>query len=130
VIGAAPLPPTPGQVVAGVAAVLVGALVAATCAHLARRTRNWLYHVGTVGGLLVVAGLAGQRTSTGDAITTPWDAGLVLPILDVRLNPVTAAGIALSLLGLSLTLLFERVPDGSAADTAPVHRRLEDDDAV
>ncbi len=59
---AIPLPPSPGQVIVGVLGVLAGALIASVSAFLARRSRNWLYHLGTAGGLLIVAGIVGQRT--------------------------------------------------------------------
>jgi formate hydrogenlyase subunit 3/multisubunit Na+/H+ antiporter MnhD subunit len=125
-----PLAPTPGSVILGVGAVLAGALVATVSASLARHTRNWLHHLGTIGGLLIVAGVAGQRTVADGVALGPWDAGIGIPLIGVRLDPVAAAGIVIALLGLTLVLLFERVPDGSDLARPLVHRSVEDDDAV
>ncbi len=125
-----PLAPTPGQVIVGVTAVLGGALIATTSAFVARRSRNWLHYLGTAGGLLIVAGVVGQRTANDGAPMGLWNAGLTVPAIGVALNPVAAAGIILALLGLVVTLLFERVPDPDDHPPALVHRPLEDDDAV
>ncbi len=125
-----PLPPTPGQVAIGVLGVVAGALVAAVSAFMARRSRNWLHHLGTAGGLLIVAGIVGQRTAVDGARLGAWDAGITVPVLGFRLDPVAAGGIILALLGLTLTLLFERVLDADDRPPPLVHRPLEDDDAV
>jgi hypothetical protein len=130
VILAVPLPPTPGQVAIGILAVVAGALIASVSAFLAQRSHNWLHHLGTVGGLLIVAGIVGQRTVADGARLGPWDAGITVPVLGVRLDPVAAAGIILALLGLTLTLLFERVVGDDDRPRPLVHRALEDDDAV
>ena len=123
-------PPTPGEVVIGVGAVLIGALVATTSAYLAWRTGNWLHHVGTVAGLLVVAGVVGQRSAAAGSSSGLWDDGIEVPVVGLRINPVTATGVILALLGLVLTLLFERVTDPEDRPRPLEHRPLEDDDAV
>lgn len=123
-----PLAPTPWQVVIGIAAVLAGALIATTSAFVARRSGNWLYHLATAGGLLIVAGVVGQRSAAGGA-TGLWASAINVPVLGVQLDAVTAAGIIVTLLGLVLTLLLERLPDGDQPRPL-VHRHLEDDDAV
>jgi hypothetical protein len=125
-----PAAPTPGQVVIGVAAVLAGALIATTSAFVARRSGNWLYHLGTAGGLIIVAGVVGQRSAGGGQSSALWDAGITVPLIGVRLDPVAAAGIILALLGLVLTLLFERVSDTDGQPRPLVPRALEDDDTV
>ncbi|HWF57026.1 MAG TPA: hypothetical protein VG520_01585 [Candidatus Dormibacteraeota bacterium] len=125
-----PLPPTPGQVVLGILAAFGGALIASVSAFLARRSRNWLHHLGTIGGLAIVAGIIGQRTVADGAAVGPWDAGLPVPVIGVRIDPVTAAGIVLTLVGVTLTLLFERVVDDADRPRPLVHRALEDDDAI
>jgi hypothetical protein len=130
VILAVPLPPTPGQVVVGVIGVLAGALIASVSAFLARRSHNWLHHLGTVGGLLIVAGIVGQRTVADGARLGAWDAGITVPVVGVRLDPVAAGGIILALVGLTLTLLFERIVDEDDRPRPLIHRALEDDDAV
>jgi hypothetical protein len=129
VILAAPLAPTPGQVALGVLTVLAGALIATASAFMARRSHNWLHHLSTAGGLLIVAGVVGQRTVSGSAMGA-WDAGISVPVIGVRLNPVAAAGIVLTLVGLTVTLLFERVVDESDRPAPLIHRPLEDDDAI
>ena len=126
---AVPLPPSPGQVVLGVLGVVVGALVA-TVAYLARHTHNWLHHLATAGGLLIVAGIVGQRTVADGARLGAWDAGIAVPVIGVRLDPVTAGGIVLVLVGLVLVLVFERVVYDDERPRPLVHRPLEDDDAV
>lgn len=127
---AVPLPPTPGQVVLAVLAVLSGSLIACVSAFLARRSRNWLHHLGTAGGLLIVVGVVGQRTAPPGARLGAWDAGIGIPVIGVSLDPVTAAGIVVTLVGVTLTLLFERVLDEDDHPRPLVHRSLEDDDAV
>jgi hypothetical protein len=130
VILAVPLPPTPGQVLIGVFGVLAGALIASVSAFLAWRSRNWLHHLGTAGGLLIVAGVVGQRTVAAGGRLGAWDAGIPIPVVGVHLDPVAAAGVILTLLGLTLTLLFERVVEAGDRPRPLVHRALEDDDAV
>jgi hypothetical protein len=129
VILAVPLAPTPGQVVLGVLTVLAGALIATASAFMARRSRNWLHYLTATGGLLIVVGVVGQRTVSGSAMGA-WDVGISVPVIGVRLNPVAAAGIILTLVGLTVTLLFERVVDESERPVPLVHRSLEDDDAI
>jgi hypothetical protein len=124
------LPPTPGQVLVGVFGVIAGALIASVSAFLAHRSRNWLYHLGTAGGLLIVAGVVGQRTVADGARLGAWDAGIPIPVVGVHLDPVAAGGIILTLLGLTLTLLLERVVEEKDRPRPLVHRALEDDDAV
>jgi hypothetical protein len=128
-LGATPLPPTPGQVVVAILAVLGGAVIAAAAARRAWLSRNWLYHLGTAGGLLIVAGITGQRMPTGGSVG-PWDAGISIPGVGINLTPVCAAGLVMSLLCLTLVLLFERVPDPDAPSRTRAHRPLEEDDAV
>lgn len=127
---AAALPPTPSQVVAGVLAVVVGALIATTSIFLARRTRNWLHHIAGVGGLLIVAGVVGQRTAVAGAAIGPWDAGISVPVVGVHLDPVAAVGIVVCLAGVVVSLLFERVPDPGQRTPPLVGRPFDDDDTV
>jgi formate hydrogenlyase subunit 3/multisubunit Na+/H+ antiporter MnhD subunit len=130
VILAVPLPPTPGQVVVGILAVFAGALIACVSAFLARRSHNWLHYLAAVGGLAIVAGIIGQQTIVDGAAVGPWDAGIGVPLIGVRVDPVAAGGILLALVGATLTLLFERVTDEAGAPRPLVHRALEDDDAI
>ena len=49
------------------------------------------------------------------AVSTPgpWDAGVSLPLIGVRVTPVAIGGLLFGAVGLSLVLLFERVSRGS-----------------
>ena len=129
-IAVVPLPPTPGQVVLGILAVLAGSFATALAVRLARRTGNGLHYVAGLGGLLLVAGVVGQRTVNGTAPLGAWDAGIEIPVIGVHVNVVAAAGVILILVGATLTLLLERIPSGADAKPPLIHRRLEDDDAV
>ena len=64
------------------------------------------------------------------AVRAARDATATIPVIAVRINPVAAAGIILTLVGLTVTLLFERVIDESERPLPLVHRPLEDDDAI
>jgi hypothetical protein len=124
------LPPTPAQVAIGILAVLAGALTASVSVFLAQRSHNWLHGIAALGGLLIVAGVVGQRTATDAAGFGPWDAGIAVPVVGIHVDVLTAAGVVLCLVGLTLTLLFERVPSDGEVSRPLVHRALEDDDAV
>ena len=137
------MPPTPAQVVLGIFAVLLGCLAITTSTAAARHTGNWLYYICTVGSLAFVAGVIGQRVfpspaaiaRLGEAAAStsapgPWDAGVSLPLIGIRVTPVAIAGLLVAAVGLSLVLLFERVP-GTVRIAAPTRAsRLEDDDSV
>lgn len=137
------MPPTPAQVVLGIFAVLLGCLAITTSTAAARHTGNWLYYICTVGSLAFVAGVIGQRVFPSPAAIArlgaaaasasapgPWDAGVSLPLIGIRVTPVAIAGLLVAAVGLSLVLLFERVP-GTVRIAAPTRAsRLEDDDSV
>jgi hypothetical protein len=136
------VPPTPEQVVIGILAVLFGCLAVTGSAYAGRQTGNWLYYICTVGSLAFVAGVIGQRVfpslaaiarygSAASASTPgPWDAGVSLPLIGLRVTPVAIVGLLVAAVGLSLVLLFERVP-GTVRSAAPTPAsRLEDDDSV
>jgi hypothetical protein len=137
------VPPTPEQVVIGIIAVLAGCLAMTTSVSVARHTGNWLYHICTVGSLAFVVGVVGQRVFPSPAAIAklgasaaatsapgPWDAGVSLPLIDIRVTPVAIVGLLVAAVGLSLVLLFERIP-GTVRLAAPTPRsRLEDDDSV
>ena len=137
------MPPTPEQVVIGILSVLGGCLAATTSAYAGRLTRNWLYYVCALGSVAFVAGVVGQRVFPSPAAVArlgavaastsapgPWDAGVSLPLIGIRVTPVAIVGLLVAAVGLSLVLLFERVP-GSVRAAAPARRsRLEDDDSI
>jgi hypothetical protein len=137
-----PHPPLPGDVILAIIAVVLGSLGAAAAAYSGRRNGNWLAYVCALGCLAFVAGVAAQRAfpsmdaiarlgsaSAQDSAPGPWDAGVSLPLVAIRLTPVSIGGLLLAAIGLSLLLLFERVPD-PARKVAPPPRQLEEDDAV
>jgi hypothetical protein len=137
------LPPTPEQVVIGILAVLAGCLAVTTSAYAGRQTGNWLYYICTLGGLAFVAGVVGQRVFPSaaaiarlgpiDAATSspgPWDAGVSLPLIGIRVTPVAIVGLLIAAVGLSLVLLFERIPGAGGAASPALPSRLDDDDSV
>jgi hypothetical protein len=137
------VPPTPGQVVIGIIAVLAGCLAMTTSVAAARQTGNWLYYICSVGSVAFVAGVVGQRVFPSPAAIAklgasaastsapgPWDAGVSLPLIGIRVTPVAIVGLLVAAVGLSLVLLFERIP-GTVRLAAPIPTsRLEDDDSV
>ena len=136
------MPPTPEQVVIGIVAVLAGCLAVTTSTVAARHSGNWLYFICTLGSLAFVAGVVGQRVFPspsavarfGAAASTstpgPWDAGVSLPLIGIRVTPVAIVGLLIAAVGLSLVLIFERIP-GTVRIAAPTRAsRLEDDDSV
>jgi hypothetical protein len=130
VILSVPLPPTPAEVVIGILAVLVGALITSVAVFMARRSHNWLHCIAALGGALVVVGVVGQRATTDSGGFALWIAGIDVPVVGVHIDVVTAAGVILSLVGVTATLLFERVLQEGEMPRPLVHRALEDDDTV
>lgn len=135
-------PPTVGDVVLGILAVVAGCVGAAAAIRSGHRTGNWFSYVSALGCTAFVAGIAGQRSFpsatsveqlgeavAGTATPGPWDAGVSIPLLPLRLTPVSVGGLLVAAIGLSLLLLFERVPDPARLVERPL-RRLEDDDSV
>src|SRR5262249_6956319 len=131
----------PSDVVLAIVAVLLGCLAASVATFAGVRTGNWLAFVCAAGCAAFVAGVVGQRTfpsaaaaakpGSGAASTSvpgPWDAGVSLPALPIRLTPVSVGGVLAAAIGLSLVLLFERVP-GAPRIAKPALRPLDDDDA-
>ena len=137
------MPPTPEQIVIGIIAVLAGCLAVTSSTYAGRRTGNWLYYVCTVGSLAFVAGVVGQRVFPSPAAIArfgpvaasgsspgPWDAGVSLPLIGIRVTPVAIVGLLVAAIGLSLVLLFERIPSTARATVAGRTSRLDDDDSV
>ena len=137
------MPPTPEQIVIGVVAVLAGCLAVTTSIYAGRQTGNWLYYVCTLGSLAFVAGVVGQRVFPSQAAIArlgpnlaaasapgPWDAGVTLPLIGIRVTPVAIVGLLVAAVGLSLVLLFERIPGAGGAPAPARASRLDDDDSV
>jgi hypothetical protein len=137
------MPPTTGQVLLGVVAVLLGCLAITSSVVTARHTGNWLYYICAAGALAFVAGVVGQRVFPSPAAVShlgaaaasvstpgPWDAGVSLPIVGVRVTPVAIIGLLVGAVGLSLVLLFERIPGTPHQRVAATASRLEDEDSI
>ena len=119
--------PTSGQVLLACLAVVAGCLACAYALWGASRSRNWLWLISALGSAGFVAGVVGQRVfpsedltkafgadAAGRATPGPWDAGVKIPLLDLRLTPVAVGGLLVGVAGLSLVLFFEVVPDAEA----------------
>jgi hypothetical protein len=137
------VPPTPAQVVIGILAVLAGCLAMTTSVAAARHTGNWLYYICTLGSFGFVVGVVGQRVfpspaaiarlgAAAAATSAPglWDAGVSLPLIGIRVTPVAIVGLLIAAVGLSLVLLFERIPGTVRIAVPTPASRLEDDDSV
>ena len=137
------MPPSVGQVFIAIIAVLAGCLATTTTAYLGRETGNWLYFICSIGSLAFVAGVVGQRVFPSAAAVArlgaaaaatstpgPWDAGVSLPLIGIRVTPVAIVGLLVAAVGLSLVLLFERIPGAARAPELARQSRLEDDDSV
>jgi hypothetical protein len=132
---------SPRDVVIGCACVLLGCAVAAASVHAARRTHNWLFFICALGAMAFAAGVAGQRVfPSEDAVRvegglashrTPgaWEAGVQIPVIGIQATPVAVGGFLLAVVGLSLVLFFEAVPDREIAAPPPL-LPMEDGDAV
>ncbi|MGH7685902.1 MAG: hypothetical protein ACREN2_03695 [Candidatus Dormibacteria bacterium] len=137
-----PQPPSPGDVVLAIFAVIAGCIAGAYAVYFAWRNGNGLAYLCAAGCATFAVGIAAQRTfPSAVAIRTlgqtlaassrpgPWDAGVSLPLVSVRITPVTLVGLLLAALSVSLLLLFEHRPD--PARLRPIqHRALEEHDAV
>jgi uncharacterized membrane protein YeaQ/YmgE (transglycosylase-associated protein family) len=115
------------DMVIGIVCAVLGCAVLFASLDAARRTRNWLFLVCALGGLVFVLGVAGQRvfptedTRRLDPVTAnrhtpgPWEAGVQIPVIGVSATPVAVGGFLVAVIGLSLVLFFEAVPDQDAA---------------
>jgi hypothetical protein len=129
------------DVVIGIVSVVLGCAATAASVHAARRTRNWLFLICALGGLVFVVGLVGQRVFPSDdehklyplnaAHRTPsaWEAGVQIPVIDVGATPVAMGGFLVAVVGLSLVLFFEAVPEHEIEPPRPLPP-LEDGEAV
>lgn len=135
-------PPTPGDVVLAIVVVLAGCAGCGAALYAAWRSGNWLGYICAAGCAAFVAGIAGQRAfpsqaavrALGQALAEtsrpgPWDAGVSLPLIGIRITPVALAGLLITAASVSLMLLFEHVPDPARVRSVR-HRELEEDDAV
>ena len=139
---AAAVPPTPEQVVIGILAVVLGCL-----AVTGRHTRRGRRGTGCISSARSAAWRSSRALSgngcfrrppqwrvTGAAASSsapgPWDAGVSLPLIGIRVTPVAIVGLLVAAVGLSLVLLFERIPSTVRAKAPTPASRLEDDDSV
>ena len=137
-----PGPPGFGDIFIAAVSVTIACVAGAAALRAGYLSGNWFAYVSALGCAAFVAGVAGQRTfpsaaavqrlgqaAAATSLPGPWDAGISLPVVPIRLTPVAVAGILVAAVGLSLLLLFERVPDPSRISWREP-RRLEDDDSV
>lgn len=137
------MPPTVAQVVLAIVAVVAGCLATTSAVFVGRSTGNWLYFICAAGSAAFVAGVVGQRVFPSPAAVAklgaaaaatstpgPWDAGVSLPLIGVRVTPVAIVGLLIAAVGLSLVLLFERVPGVVRPPVVARRSRLEDDDSI
>ena len=137
------MPPTPEQVALGIVAVLLGCLAITSAAYAGRHSGNWLYFICALGSLAFVVGVVGQRVfpspsavarlgaaAAASSAPGPWDAGVSLPIIGIRVTPVAIVGLLIAAIGLSLVLLFERIPSRFMVAATASASRLEDDDSI
>lgn len=132
---------SPRDVIIGIVCVLAGCGVAAAAVHAARRTRNWLFLICAVGALAFAVGVAGQRVFPSEDAQRlqgslashhtpgPWEAGVHIPVIGIDATPVAVGGFLLAVVGLSLVLFFEAVPDSDRPQPTPLEP-IEDGDAV
>ncbi|MFN2582300.1 MAG: hypothetical protein ABR498_06120 [Candidatus Dormibacteria bacterium] len=135
-------PPSIPDVTLAIAAVVIGCVAGAYAAYSGWRSGNWIAYVCAAGLVAFVTGIVGQRVfpsqaaidSVGPALAPssrpgPWDAGVSLPLIGIKITPVTLGGLLVAAFAVSLLLLFERVVDPSRL-RATHHRGLEEEDAV
>jgi hypothetical protein len=132
------MPPSLADVLLGAAAVVLACVAGAYAVRAAcHGPRLWL--VCAAGCAAAAAGIVGQRSFPSEDVVArlgrgaaarqvpgPWDAGVGIPVVGLRLTPVTLTGILLAVAGLSLVLFLE-----PAEATAAPGRSLpleEDDD--
>jgi hypothetical protein len=130
-------------VVLGCLAVLGGSLAAAAALQAVRRGGSRLYYICAAGAAIFVIGVVGQRSFGGGTASTrssgslpmpagrpgPWDAGIRLPLIEVKLTPVAGAGLLVGFAGLSVVLFTHESAEDVSANEGQ-SRRWEDDDAV
>ncbi|MBV8194883.1 MAG: hypothetical protein JOY80_05085 [Candidatus Dormibacteraeota bacterium] len=134
--------PGVGDVLLAIVFAVVGCLAGAYAAYSGWRTGNWFAWLCALGCAAFVVGIAAQRSFPSEAAVQalgntaaassrpgPWDAGVSLPVIGVRITPVTLGGLLVAAFSVSLLLLFEHVPD-PARVRVPRRSGLEEDDAV
>src|SRR5579884_3919854 len=136
------MPPSVADVVLGSLTVVVGCVGGVAALSSAWRTRNWFGYICALGCAALVAGVIGQQTfpspatvhrlgsaAAASSVPGPFDAGVTVPLIGIRVTPVALAGLLIAALGLSLLLLFE--PVASAAPRIPGQLApLDEDDSV
>ena len=120
------------DVVVGIICVAIGCIVTAASLHATKRTRNWLFLICALGGAVFVIGTVGQRVFPTDdsrkldpinAAHHPpgaWEAGVQIPVVNVNTTPVAVGGFLVAVVGLSLVLFFEAVPEQDIPPAVPL----------
>ena len=135
-------PPGFGDVFIAAVSVAVACVAGAAAIRAGWISGNWFAYVCALGCVAFVAGVAGQRSfpsaaavqrlgqaAASTSVPGPWDAGVSLPVVAIRMTPVAVGGMLLAAVGLSLLLLFERLPNQGRIDWRE-RRALEEDDSV
>lgn len=118
------------EVVIGCLATLGGCVGAAVAFSSPGRGGSRLSHICGIGAVIFVAGVAGQRSFAGPGSPGPWEAGVALPLIGLRLTPVAVCGILMVLLGLSLVLFLESPPAGARPGPSRRWADFENDDSA
>ena len=123
--------PTWYQILLACLFVAAGCTLAAFSFWYGARQRNWLLHVVGAGCALFVVGLVGERTvvaGTGRPASV-WDLSIRVPLVPLKLDALSVAGIVVTLLGVSVVLFLER---GGPAERwrPPAQGPLDEDDTV
>lgn len=124
--------PTWYQILLASLFVAAGCTAAAFSFWYGVRQRNWLLHVVGAGCALFVVGLVGERNvvrGTGRPASV-WDLSIQVPLLPLKLDVLTVAGIIVILLGLSVVLFLERAVPPGPRWRPPAQRPLDEDDSV
>lgn len=124
--------PSTHDAVIGMVCVVLGCAALFASLDAARRTRNWLLLICALGSFVFVLGVAGQRVSPTDDqrrldpinathhTPGPWEAGVEIPVIGVNATPVAVGGFLVAVIGLSLVLFFEAVPEGDHPALRPL----------
>lgn len=135
--------PTTIQITTGIVVTLGGLVIAAYAARVALTQRNPFWALGSLGAVVFVIGVVGQRAyylNAGQTTGCPktaapkpgiWDASIPLPFTPFHLTLFSLVGLLVLGFGLALVLFFERVGEADSGYQAGRSvRPLEEMDTV